>query len=82
MDEVVVSITPTQPQSIGLAGSATSRTYTVAVSGMAAGESVSAYKWYVDGSLQQNGTGTTFEVVGGSLAAGTHQIKCEAVTNV
>ena len=82
MDEVVVSITPTQPQSIGLAGSATSRTYAVAVSGLATGESVSAYKWYVDGSLQQNGTGTTFELVGGSLAAGTHQIKCEAVTNV
>ena len=64
MDEVVVTITPTQPQSIGLAGSATTRTYGAAVDGLATGESVSAYKWYVDGSLQQNGASSSFEVAG------------------
>jgi phage baseplate assembly protein gpV len=82
MDEVVVAITPTQPQSIGLGGTATSRTYAAAVTGLAAGENVTAYKWYVDGSLQQNDINTQFTVVGGNLPAGTHQIKCEVVTDL
>ena len=78
MNDVVVMVTPSQPQSIALSGSSASITYGVSVSGLASSESVDSYQWLVDGNPYGGANANTFVAQG--LPVGTHQIACRIVT--
>ena len=76
-DGVVVKVTPTQPQSVGVNSPDTVRTFAVSVTGLSAGVTPS-YQWYVNGQSVA-ATNATFAVSG--YPAGTYNISCKVTAN-
>lgn len=77
MDAVVVTISPSQPQSYCVSCPVNSKTFGVSYTGLATGETVTGNRWFVNGNPTDS-VGTTFTAA--AYNAGTYTISCEVYT--
>ena len=78
MDAVVVTISPSQPQSYCVSCPVNSTTFGASVDGLALGETVTGYRWYVNGN-PTDAVDPTFTAA--AYNVGDYSIFCELTTN-